>query len=460
MKPVNPAVFRAYDIRGVVDEDFDAQWVYRLGRACADFFLRHGWNRAVVGRDARHSSPEYAQALASGMAHCGVDVIMLGMVPTPVFYYACVRLGIPAGVMVTASHNPPEFNGFKIWGGRTTLHSEQIAALCELMQQGEHPRGEGIISDHDILPSYLEEVSALVPLKRPVRVVVDGGNGAAGEVCARLLERAGAEVDRLYCEPDGDFPNHHPDPVVEENVGDLQRRVVQTGADMGVGLDGDGDRIGLVDDQGRLMDGDRLAAGFAREILGRKPGATILGDVKCSQLFFDDIRARGGRAVMGVTGHSIMKARLLDEGAEFGGEMSGHMFFADRFFGYDDGAYAALRAVELAAMPEPGRPVSDWLNDWPKTFSTPEIRAHCPDAIKFEVVAQVLEALRPDHEVVAIDGVRVVFSDGWGLVRASNTQAAVTLRFEAQSRERLAEIRALVEGQVERAKARLSGTRG
>lgn len=456
MKPVNPSVFRAYDIRGVVDRDFDAHWVHQLGRACGAYFLRHGWTRAVVGRDARHSSPDYAAAMARGLADTGVDAVLLGMVPTPVFYFACVRLGIPAGVMVTASHNPPEFNGFKIWGGKTTLHSEQIAAIRDLMLAGDYPEGAGLVSDHDILPTYLREVAALVDIPRPVRVVLDGGNGAAGEVCADLLERAGVSVDRLYCEPDGDFPNHHPDPVVEANIGDLKARVVQTGADMGIGLDGDGDRIGLVDEKGRLVDGDRLLACYAREILSRKPGAAILADVKCSQQLFDDIEAHGGRAVMGVTGHSTMKARLLEEGAEFGGEMSGHMFFSDRFFGYDDAAYAALRVAELAASDQyAGRPVSSWLDDWPELFSTPEIRAHCPEDIKFAVVDRVLQALRHDHEVVDMDGVRVIFPDGWGLVRASNTQAAITLRFEARSPERLAEIRTLVEGEVARARVEL-----
>lgn len=443
MKKIIRDIFRAYDIRGVVDVDFDEEWVLRLGQACGEYFRRNGRKRAVIGHDCRHSSPAYQVALAEGVASTGIDVVLLDRVPTPVFYFAVKHLGMSAGVMITASHNPPEFNGFKIWQGETTIHSEEVQAVYEIMKAGEFSQGEGIISRHDILPAYEEALLSRRTVARPLKVVVDGGNGTSGDITADILEKAGVEVVRQYCEPDGDFPNHHPDPVVEAYVEDLKARVVAEKADFGVGLDGDGDRIGAVDENGKLLFGDQLLAIYARDLLHQAPGETIVADVKCSHLLFSDIEAHGGRAVMCITGHSIVKARMKELGAALGGEMSGHMFFERDYYGFDDATYGALLLAEV--MSRSDKPMSRQLEDWPETFNTPEIRADCPESIKFDVVRRAQEYFRKDHEVIDMDGARVEFGDGWGLVRASNTQPALVMRFEAESAARLDEIRAAME---------------
>ncbi|NJB67878.1 phosphomannomutase/phosphoglucomutase [Desulfobaculum xiamenense] len=444
MKAVNQEIFRAYDIRGVVDVDFDAQWVETLGKACGTYFKRHGYTRAVVAHDCRHSSPQYQKSIISGLTSTGVDVLFLNMVATPLFYFGCKTLGYKAGVMITASHNPPEFNGFKVWAGETTIHSEEIQEIYRIMAAGQFETGNGVAAEHDIVPSYLDELAAQIKLKRPVRVVLDGGNGAAGEVCRELLQRVGAEVIDQYCEPDGDFPNHHPDPIVPKYMTDLIARVKKEGAELGIGLDGDGDRIGVIDEKGDMIYGDKLLTIFARSVLERIPGATVIGEVKCTHLMYADIAAHGGVPIMGQTGHSLIKARMQQTGAQLAGEMSGHMFFADRYYGFDDGCYAALRIVEIVSG-KPGVALSTYLADWPVTYNTPEIRTDCPDAIKFDVVRRAQDHFRKLYDIIDVDGVRITFPDGWGLLRASNTQPVLVLRFEAESPERLEEIRKVIE---------------
>jgi phosphomannomutase (EC 5.4.2.8) len=436
-------IFRAYDIRGIVDRDFDENWVRELGRACGAYFLRNGWTRALLGHDCRASSPGYQRAMAQGLSMTGVDVVCLDQVSTPVFYFAARNLGFEAGVMITASHNPSEYNGFKVWGGRSTIYGDEVLAIHDLMQAGDYPSGQGLVSFHDIIPTYKEDLLSRVTLARPVKVVVDGGNGAAGDLTADILEAAGAEVIRLYCEPDGSFPNHHPDPVVEANVEDLKAAVVAHGAELGVGLDGDGDRIGAVDDTGRLMYGDQLLAIYARDLLRELPGAGVVADVKCSHLLFKDVEDHGGRAEMCVTGHSIVKSRMIETGAAIGGEMSGHMFFFHGYHGFDDATFGALKLAGILSRDE--RPLSAFLSDWPTTFNTPEIRMDCPEAVKFEVVARAQAYFKERYDVIDMDGARVEFGDGWGLVRASNTQGALVLRFEAESEARLAELRRIME---------------
>jgi phosphomannomutase/phosphoglucomutase len=443
MKPIDRHIFRAYDVRGLVDKDFDAEWVRVLGRACGTYFLEHGWDRAVVGHDCRATSPEYRDALAAGLAETGVDVVRLGLVSSPVFYFAAKHLEFSAGVMITASHNPSEYNGFKIWGGQTTIHGDEIQAIHDIMKKGEFPAGSGLVSDHDVLPSYKTDLLSRASLARPLKVVVDGGNGAAGDLTADILEAAGAEVVRLYCEPDGSFPNHHPDPVVEANMEDLKARVKAEHADCGVGLDGDGDRIGAVDETGRLMYGDQLLAIYARDLLRDLPGAGVVADVKCSHLLFKDVEDHGGRAEMCITGHSIVKHRMIETGAAIGGEMSGHMFFFHGYHGFDDATFGALKLVDILSKSD--APLSRQLADWPVTFNTPEIRMDCPESIKFEVVARAQKYFKERYDVIDMDGARVEFGDGWGLVRASNTQGALVLRFEAESEQRLAEIRDVME---------------
>ena len=443
MKDIKRHIFRAYDIRGIVDEDFDTEWVRVLARACGAYFLKQGWNRALLGHDCRASSPAYQAAMAQGLAETGIDVVCLDQVSTPIFYFAAKHLGFKAGVMITASHNPSEYNGFKVWGGESTIFGDDVQAIYELMAAGDFPTGSGLVSHHDILPTYKEDLLSRVSIDRPLKIVVDGGNGAGGEVTADILEAAGAEVVRLYCEPDGNFPNHHPDPVVEEYVEDLKAKVVEVGADFGVGLDGDGDRIGAVDETGRLMFGDQLLAIYARDLLQTLPGAGVVADVKCSHLLFKDVEDHGGEAEMCITGHSIVKGRMIETGAAIGGEMSGHMFFFHGYHGFDDATFGALLLAGI--MSRTDTPLSKMLADWPTTYNTPEIRMDCPESIKFDVVKRAQNYFRERYDVIDMDGARVEFGDGWGLVRASNTQGALVLRFEAESQARLDEIRAVME---------------
>ncbi len=455
MKEIRQEIFRAYDIRGVVGQDFDAEWVEMLGRACGTYFRKMDIDQAVVGHDCRHSSPEYQLMMARGLQSTGIDVLCLNMVATPLFYFAVKTLGRKAGVMVTASHNPSEFNGFKVWAGDSTIHSQEIQEVYKIMASGEFIQGKGVISEMDIEPEYLSYLEKQADVRERIKVVVDGGNGAAGLVCRDALLRAGADVVPIYCEPDGDFPHHHPDPTVLKNNAGLIAAVKKEKALLGIGLDGDGDRIGVVDERGNMIYGDQLLAIFAREVLRENPGASIIGEVKCSHLLFNDINNHGGRPIMWKTGHSLIKARMKEEGALLAGEMSGHMFFADRYFGFDDAVYAALRLAEIVSS-RPEKPLSTYLDDWPRTFNTPEIRVECPEHIKFQVVQQAQDYFREKYDIVDVDGVRITFDDGWALLRASNTQPVLVLRFEAESEERLAELREMVETPLKEWVAELS----
>lgn len=454
MKKIDQHVFRAYDIRGIVDQDFDAEWVETLGKAVGTFFLRKGLNSCVIGHDCRHSSPEYQEAMARGLVSTGVDVVMLGMVATPIQYFGVCHLNRQAGVMITASHNPPEYNGFKVWAGVTTIHTTEIEAIYTIMKEGSFAEGQGVASELDIVPSYIDAVTSRVSPERKLKVVLDGGNGAGGLVCAEILRRIGCEVIEQYCEPDGSFPNHHPDPTVEANMQDLIARVQELGADVGLGLDGDGDRLGVVDANGRLLLGDEVLSLFARDILKKVPGGMIMGDVKCSHLFFNDIAEHGGVPLMWTTGHSVVKAKMHEEKAPLAGELSGHFFFNEGWFGFDDALYGAAKLMEILA--ESSVPLTE-LPGWEKTYSTPEVQITCLDSIKFEVIKQAQALFREKYDVNEIDGARITFADGWGLVRASNTQPVLVLRFEASSEERLNEIRDLVELPVRQIIKDLSG---
>lgn len=427
-------IFRAYDIRGIVDTDFDCAWVRRLGQACGTYFLKQNQHSAVIGCDCRPSSPAFHAALMEGILDTGVDVISVGMVPTPALYFAVKHLNKSAGIMITASHNPPMYNGFKIWSGATTLYGSALQDIAKLHKEGNFSQGKGLASSHDILPSYREAIVSQNSLSRPIKVVVDGGNGSGGPTLVQLLTTLGAQVIPLYCEPDGTFPNHHPDPIVEANMRDLMAAVQAEGAELGIGLDGDADRLGIVDREGRLLNGDELLAIFARDLLDRQPGALILGDVKCSDRLFTDIEQRGGESLMCVTGHSVVKAKMLETNAPLAGELSGHMFFAEQWYGFDDALYAAARLLDYLTRTD--IPLTE-LPGWPPAFSTREVQIDCPDQLKARVVSQAqthFSALYPTHTV---DGARVTFPHGWGLVRASNTQPVLVLRFEADSVEAL-----------------------
>jgi phosphomannomutase/phosphoglucomutase len=349
--------------------------------------------------------------------------------------------------MITASHNPPQYNGFKIWSGASTLCGEELQELRRIFAAEDFPKGRGLVSHVDIVPAYVEAICSRLQLKRPMKVVVDGGNGAGGPGCVAALTRLGAEVIPLYCEPDGRFPNHHPDPTVEANMRDLIAAVQANGAEVGFGLDGDGDRLGVVDARGRLLAGDEILAVYAHELLERRPGSRILGDVKCSERLFADLQARGGDPEMWLTGHSLIKARMLETGAQLAGELSGHMFFADGWYGFDDAIYGAARL--LAVLGSRNVPLTE-LPGWPPAFATREIQMPCSEHSKAAVIRRAQDHFAKRHPVNRLDGARVSFEHGWGLVRASNTQPVLVLRFEADSPEALESIRAEMEGQLRR----------
>jgi phosphomannomutase/phosphoglucomutase len=444
---INPQIFREYDIRGVVGKDLNPEVVKRLGLGFGTHMVGLGHTELVVGRDGRLSSDGFRDALIEGLTSTGCNVVDIGVCPTPVYYFAIFHLDKGGGMMITGSHNPPEFNGFKVSVGRSTIFGDEIQNLRRLIERGKFAAGKGILSQLEVVPYYQDYIKKNIQLEKKLRVVIDAGNGTAGSVAGPLLRDLGCEVDELYCEMDGRFPNHFPDPTLPDNLRDLIDRVKKTGADVGIGYDGDADRIGVVDDQGNILWGDQLMILFSRDILNSKQGATFVAEVKCSQNLFADIERHGGKAIMWKTGHSLIKEKMKEEKAVLGGEMSGHMFFADRYFGYDDAIYASCRLVELLSKTD-GK-LSQRLSDVPKTFITPEIRLDCSDETKFKVVETVKEAFKKDYPIIDVDGLRIEFGDGWGLVRASNTQPVLVLRFEALTQNRLKEIRSLVEEKVQ-----------
>ena len=452
---INPQIYREYDIRGVVDKDLTPEIVKRLGQGFGTHMVNLGRKDLVVGRDGRLSSPSYGERAIEGLMSAGCNVVDIGVCPTPVYYFSLFHLDKDGGMMVTGSHNPPEFNGFKVSVGKSTIFGEEIQKLGRLVEQGEFASGQGNLAKVEIIQPYQETIKKNIKLDKKLKVVIDAGNGTAGIVAGSLLKDLGCEVDELYCDIDGRFPNHFPDPTIPANLKDLIGRMKKMGADIGIGYDGDADRIGVVDDQGNIIWGDQLMILFSREILKYKKGATFVAEVKCSQNLFTDIEKHGGRAIMWRTGHSLIKEKMKEEKAVLGGEMSGHIFFADRYFGYDDAIYASCRLIELLSKTD--KKLSQLLEDVPKTFITPEIRVDCPDEIKFNVVEKVKEDLRQTFSTIDVDGVRVQFGDGWGLARASNTQPVLVLRFEALTEKRLQEIKKLVEEKVQAAVSAFKG---
>lgn len=448
---LNPEIFRQYDIRGIAGTDMDLNDVLLLGKGIGTYLRRAGNTTISVGRDCRLTSDDYAGQLIEGLKSTGCRVVDIGVCPTPVSYFSIRNLPTEGSVMVTASHNPPEYNGFKISSGVDSVYGEQIQQIRRIIEAADFETGQGREEENDILVPYIEYLLDNISLKKKLRVGVDCGNGTAGLTIVPVLKSLGCEVHELYTDPDGRFPNHEADPTVAANMADLVALVQHEQLDVGLGFDGDGDRLGVVDTDGSLVYGDQLMILFSREILTRKPGATFISEVKCSQTMYDDIARNGGQPIMWKTGHSMIKQKMKEVHAELAGEMSGHIFFSDRYMGFDDATYAGCRLLEILA--DSGRSISQLLEDVPKSFNTPEIRVECPDNIKFDVVARVTEYFRERNDVIDIDGARVLFGDGWGLVRASNTQPALVLRFEAFSQERLQEIRAIVETALETIKA-------
>ena len=444
---MNQNIFREYDIRGIVGEHLTDETVEKIGLALGTFFNRNGAKRIAIGYDARESGTRFRDLLVKGFNETGCDAVLIGRVPTPVLYHAVFTKSVDGGVMITGSHNPPDHNGFKICLGKSTLFGSQIQEIKEIALSNEFSKGAGTSETIEVLADYEADILSKISLgTRKLKAVVDGGNGMGGVTGVPIYEKLGIELVKLFTEPDSNFPNHHPDPTVTENLQDCIKAVKETGADLGIAFDGDGDRIGVIDENGRIIWGDELMVLLSREILKETPGATIIAEVKCSQNLFDDIEKHGGNPIMWKAGHSIIKAKMKETNAALAGEMSGHIFFADRFYGFDDATYAGARVLEILSKTD--KKLSELLSDLPETFSTPELRVDCADEQKFDVVARIAEEFKQTNEVITIDGARILFENGWGLVRASNTQAILVLRFEADSQENLNAIRQTVEAKV------------
>ncbi len=427
------SIYRAYDIRGVYGKDLTDAEAEKIGKAYATYA---GGGDIAVGRDCRLSSPSLRNALVKGLVSAGCTVTDVGMVPTPLLYYAIQHYKKDGGIMITGSHNAPQYNGFKLCKGAETLFGEQIQEVRKIAQSGKYRTGKGRVIEKNVVEDYVKYVKERTTVHKKLRVVVDGGNGVGGLIGSRLLKEIGCEVVELYCEPDGRFPNHFPDPTVDANVLDLISAVKKEKADLGISFDGDADRLGIVDDKGGIVRGDQSLILFSREILKEMKGATVIFEVKCSQALVEDIKEHGGVPLMYRTGHSYIKKKMKETNAPLAGEMSGHFFFADRYYGYDDGIYSGLRMAQL--LSEKDEKLSDIMAKLPKYYSTPEIRIHAPEDKKFLIVKEVTEEFQKQkYDVVTVDGARVEFGDGWGLVRASNTEPALILRFEAKTPERL-----------------------
>ena len=444
---MNENIFREYDIRGIVGGQLTNETLALLGRAIGTFFAANDARRIAVGYDARESSSGFCDLLTRGLNQCGIDVVQIGMVPTPVLYHTVFTKPVNGGVMITGSHNPPDHNGFKICLGKQTLFGSQIQEIKHIALRGNFADGSGSTEQLSVIEGYIADIISSIRMgPRKIKAVIDAGNGMGGVTCVPVFEKLGVDLVDLYTDPDSHFPNHHPDPTVEENLVDTIEAVTAYDADIGIAFDGDGDRIGVVDETGRIVWGDELMILLSRSILTARPGSTIIAEVKCSQRLFDDIESHGGKPIMWKAGHSLIKAKMKETNAALAGEMSGHIFFADRFYGFDDATYAAARVVEILSNTE--KKLSELLADLPPTFSTPELRVPCSDETKFDVVKQIAEEFSKTNNVIDIDGARIVFDHGWGLVRPSNTQAILVLRFEADSQEHLEVMRNTVERRV------------
>jgi phosphomannomutase/phosphoglucomutase len=456
---LKPEIFRQYDIRGIVDKDLTQETVKILGKAIGTYFRRHNRSHVALGMDCRLSSPAFSESLSKGLLSTGCDVTDLGTIPTPLLYFAIFykKIGVDAGVMITGSHNPPEYNGFKMMSGEDTLFGPDIQDIYQIIASDEFIQdGVGSKKNYDIVPEYSDYVVENINLDKRLKVVVDAGNGTGGVVSVPILKRLGCDVLCLFCEMDGHFPNHHPDPTLPEALETLITEVKGSGADVGIAYDGDADRIGVIDDKGNIIWGDQLMILFARDILPSHPGAAVISEVKASKLLYEEIAKLGGRPIMWKTGHSFIKKKIKQEKALIAGEMSGHIFFADRFFGFDDAIYSSARLLEILSRSE--QKLSSMFADLPRTYHTPEIRVYASDAVKFKIVETVKNDLAEKYPIVDIDGVRAQFPKGWGLVRASNTQEVLVLRFEADTEKDLQAIRKEMEKAVERAIQRLENT--
>ena len=443
---LNPYIFREYDIRGKVADDFPPEIVVLLGRAFGTFVKRSGGREIALSGDIRLTTPDLMVAFREGVLSTGIDVINLRIIPTPVNYYSMYSLGVSGAVQITGSHNPPEFNGFKLSLHKKPVYGSQIKKLKQMIEHGDFETGEGTETRYKILPGYNQMILDKINIERPMRVVMDCGNAAAAINAPQLFRKLGVELTELFCEPDGTFPNHHPDPTVEKNLADLISTMQSGSHDVGIAFDGDADRIGVVDETGGIIWADQLLTLFLPEVLS--PGDEIIYDVKCSQALEDMIKKYGGKPVMWKTGHSLIKQKMADLGCKLGGEMSGHIFFADEYFGYDDAIYVAARLVQLLSRSE--KTLSELKAEIPVYHSTPEMRLEAEsDEEKFRIAEKAVDYFNATYDCNTVDGVRIRFGDGWGLVRSSNTQPVIVCRFEADSLERMLEIKDLVLGKLQ-----------
>ena len=441
---MNPGIFRAYDVRGLADVDLTDDVVYGLGRAYASAVRDVGGKVVTLGRDCRVHGARLRASLLRGLVDSGVDVIDVGVVPSPLLYFSVFHHDADGGIQITGSHNPAEYNGFKMMLGKSSLHGAAVQDLKRRIEQADYFEGVGTLREDPIFDAYIDYVVDNLNLgPRKLKVVVDGGNGTGGPPAVALLKRLGVEIVERFIEMDGTFPNHHPDPTVVENLQDVIAAVAEHSADFGVAYDGDADRIGVIDERGDIIWGDRLMIILSRAVLAENPGAAIVSEVKCSKVLFEDIAKQGGRPIMGKVGHSIIKERMKQEDALLGGEMSGHIFFRHRWFGFDDAVYTTGRLIEI--MSHVDGPLSSLLDGVPETHATPELRLNCPDDLKFDVVERAVTHFKALYPVNDIDGARIEFEGGWGLIRASNTQPVIVLRAEAETPEALVHIRETLE---------------
>lgn len=444
MNDIKESIFREYDMRGIVADELQDDVVERIASAFAAVFVREKKKQVAVAMDGRPSSAHIKDIVIQNLAKYGLHVMDIGLAPTPVLYYAVFKMNLDGGLVITASHNPPEYNGFKTLVGKEAQCGEQIKKIYKIAKAGDFPpEKSGSIKKSDIMPGYIDYIANDIKLDKKLKVVIDGGNGTGGLTALPLYKKLGVEVVDIFCDVDGSFPNHHPDPTKIENLKDLIAKVKETNADLGIGFDGDGDRLGVVDKQGAIIWGDQLTIIFAREILAKKPGAKIISEVKASQVLYSEIEKYGGIPIMWKTGHSLIKKKIFEENAALAGEMSGHIFFNDRWFGFDDAVYAGARLLEILSRSK--QSLSEMIAGLPQVFNTPEIRVDTTEEAKFKIVDHIVNYFKKGYEVVDIDGARVKFPYGWALVRASNTQPSLVIRYEADSDEHLKEIQNTVD---------------
>ncbi|MCK4764475.1 MAG: phosphomannomutase/phosphoglucomutase [Candidatus Aminicenantes bacterium] len=457
MNEINNSIFREYDIRGIVETELQDDVVERIASAFAAVFVRENKKKVAVAMDGRPSSDHIKDIVVRNLSKYGLHVVDIGLAPTPLMYYAVFKMNLGGGLVITASHNPSEYNGFKALVGKEAQSGSQVKEIYKIAAAGDFPAEKpGSVEKKDIIPDYLDYVTKDIKLDKKIKVVVDGGNGTGGITGVPLYKQLGAEVVDIFCDVDGTFPNHHPDPTRIENLTHLVAKVKETGADLGIGFDGDGDRIGVVDKDGNILWGDQMTIIFARDILSKNPGAKIISEVKASEVLYADIEKQGGIPIMWKTGHSLIKKKIFEENALLAGEMSGHIFFNDRWFGFDDAVYAGARLLEILSKTD--QTLGGIMAGLPKVFNTPEIRVDTIEEVKFKIVSHIVEHFKKDYEVIDIDGARVKFPFGWALVRASNTQPSLVVRFEADTQAHLEEIKNIVEPVIAATKKKFEGT--